>query len=44
VDHSRVEAKPPRPFTKVEAVAHEDVINDFDMGYYEGFVVKSAFE
>jgi hypothetical protein len=27
VDYSRAEANPPHPFTKVEAVAHEDVVN-----------------
>ena len=26
MDYSRVEANPPHPFTKVEAVAHEDVV------------------
>jgi hypothetical protein len=27
LDYSRVEANPPHPFTKVEAVAHEAVVN-----------------
>ena len=27
LDHSRIEADPPHPFTKVEAMAHEDVVN-----------------
>jgi hypothetical protein len=30
MDYSRVEANPPHPFTKVEAVALEDVVNYFE--------------
>jgi hypothetical protein len=27
MDYSRIKANPPHPFTNVEAVAHEDVVN-----------------
>ena len=47
MDYSRVEANPPHPYIKVEAVAHEAVVNyrepsQPNPGYNEGFVVRSA--
>ncbi len=47
LDYSRVEANPPHPYKKVEAVAHEAVVNyreptQPNPGYNEGFVVRSA--
>ena len=47
LDYSRVESNPPHPFTKVEAVAHEAVVNyreptQPNPGYNEDFVVRSA--
>ena len=30
IDYSRTKANPPHPFTKVEAVAHEDVVDYFE--------------
>jgi hypothetical protein len=49
LDRSRVEANPPHPFTKVEAVAHEDVVDCLEPtqpnpSYNKGFVVESACE
>ena len=47
LDYSRVEANPPHPYNKVEAVAHEAVVNyckptQPNPGYNEGSVVRSA--
>ena len=47
LDYSRVEANPPHPNIKVEAVAHEAVVyyrepSQPNPGYNEGFVVRSA--
>ncbi|MGB6864830.1 MAG: hypothetical protein WBE11_04005 [Candidatus Aminicenantaceae bacterium] len=47
MDYSRVEANPPHPFTKVEEVAHEAVVNyrepsQPNPGYNEADVVRSA--
>jgi hypothetical protein len=36
LNYSRAEANPPHPFTKVEAVAHEDVVF-----YREGATMKA---
>ena len=36
LDYSRAEANPPHPFKKVEAVAHEDVVD-----YLEGATTKA---
>ncbi|MEE9501481.1 MAG: hypothetical protein V3V48_05365 [Candidatus Aminicenantaceae bacterium] len=47
LDYSRVEANPPHPYIKVEAVAHEAVVNyreptQPNPGYNEGFDVRST--
>ena len=47
MDYSRVEANPPQPYIKVEAVAYEVVVNyrepsQPNPGYNEDFVVNSA--
>jgi hypothetical protein len=47
LDHSRTEANPPHPFTKVEAVAHEEVMRDLEPtqpnpGCNEGFAARSV--
>ncbi len=42
LNYSRVEANPTHPNIKVEAVAHEAVVNCTQVGYNEGFVVRSA--
>jgi hypothetical protein len=47
MNYSRADTDPPHPFTNVEAVAHEDVVNYLEPtqpnpSYNEGFVVRSV--